>query len=112
MKDFHCINLWASAYQMIMMCLVTLSSFAVSYPTGHRRHAKVHERTPFLQWTVSGWAVVEYRGQLYKVSTAQMLVLMQFNDVDVSVWLVSAKGFFYTSYKWAGNLANVPTRMI
>lgn len=28
---------------------------------------------------------MEYRGQLYKVSTAQMLVLMQFNDADVSV---------------------------
>lgn len=63
--------------------------FPVPYSTGHRRHTKVHERTPSLQWTVSGWAVVEYMGQLYKVSTAQMLVLMQFNDVDVSACLTS-----------------------
>ena len=43
-----------------------------------------HEKPRKLKWTLSGWGVVEYHGCLYKVSTAQLLVLLQFNSVDVS----------------------------
>ena len=55
--------------------------------TAYSRRVTSHERPPKLKWTLSGWAIVDHNGQLYKVSTAQLIVLLQFNSKDVSASL-------------------------